>query len=301
MGGASQSWEVEGRLVLVSHPTKVLWSDGGITKEQMLRYYEAIAPFALPHFKDRPVTVRIFPEGTAGPSYYRRDMPEGAPLWIRYVDYRPETTERTIQLPLIDDAAGLLWFAQAGATEFHLWASRAPLLSEPDMAIFDLDPGDRASFADVLQAALHLRQALERLGLRGYPKTSGGRGLHVYIPLAAGHSFEQVRAWVKGLAEQLAAAYPERIALAHGATHRGQQVTVDHAQNSIGRNTAGVYTVRARPGAPVSTPLTWDEVEAGDVRPLDLTLHTVGQRLRARGDLFAAVLNGDQRLPSDSP
>ncbi len=293
----TQTWDVGGRQVIVSHAAKVLWPELGITKEQMLRYYEAVAPVALPHFKDRPVTVRIFPEGIAGASYYRRDLPEGAPWWIRFIDYRPETTERTIQLPLIDDAAGLLWFAQAGATEFHLWASRAPLLSEPDMAIFDLDPGDQASFADVLQAALRLRHALGQLGLRGYPKTSGGRGLHVYLPLSAGHSFEQVRTWVKDLAEQLAAAYPERIAVAHGATHRGQQVTVDHAQNSIGRNTAGVYTLRADPNATVSTPLTWEEIEAGRIRPDDWTLHTVPLRVMEKGDLFAPVLQGAQSLP----
>lgn len=293
----TQTWDVGGRRVIVSHAAKVLWPDLGITKEQMLRYYEAVAPCALPHFKDRPVTVRIFPEGTTGPSYYRRDMPDSAPSWIRYIDYRPETTERTIQLPLIDDTVGLLWFAQAGATEFHLWASRAPLLSEPDMAIFDLDPGDQASFADVLQAALRLRHALERLGLRGYPKTSGGRGLHVYVPLSAGHTFEQVRAWVKDLAEQLAAAYPERIAVAHGATHQGQQVTVDHAQNSIGRNTAGVYTLRADPNATVSTPLMWEEIEAGRIRPDDWTLRTVPLRVMEKGDLFAPVLQGAQSLP----
>jgi bifunctional non-homologous end joining protein LigD len=213
------------------------------------------------------------------------------------VDYRPETSEQVIQLPLVDDAAGLVWLANQGSIEFHLWGSRAPNLAQPDQAILDLDPGDEATFSDVLKAALRLRDALERLGLRGYPKTSGGRGLHVYLPLATGHTFDAVRAWVKALAEQLAATYPDLIAVAHGATHRGRQVTIDHAQNSIGRNTAAPYTLRAQPGAPVSTPLTWDEVEAGQIRPSDLTLRALSQRLEQMGDLFAPVLQSGQYLP----
>jgi len=148
-----------------------------------------------------------------------------------------------------------------------------------------------------IQAFFAQCEELERLGLRGYPKTSGGQGLHVYVPLAAGHGFGEVRAWVKGVAEQLATAHPERIAVAHGATHRGQQVTVGHAQNSIGRNTAGVYTLRARPGAPVSTPLTWQETEAGKIRPDDWTLRTIPHRVMQMGDLFAPVLQGAQSLP----
>jgi bifunctional non-homologous end joining protein LigD len=294
---ASQAWKVAGRSIAVSHPAKVLWPDQGISKEQMLRYCETVAPFMLPHLKDRPVTLRIFPDGIQGPSYYRRDAPERAPQWLRTVDYQPETSERVIQLPLIDDLAGLLWMAEAGATEFHPWSSRSPELQHPDMVIFDLDPGDQASFVDVLRAAARLREALERLGLRNYPKTSGGRGLHVYLPLAPGHSFDAVRAWVRTRAEELAAAHPDLIAVAHGATHRGQQVTIDHAQNSIGRNTAAVYTLRARPNAPVSTPLTWDEVEAGKVRPADWTLHTLPQRVMQLGDLFSPVLKGGQSLP----
>jgi bifunctional non-homologous end joining protein LigD len=251
----------------------------------------------LHHLKDRPVTLRIFPEGIHGFSYYRRDLPETAPAWLRSADYQPETVGHVIQLPLIDDAAGLLWLANQGSIEMHTWASRTPDLSQPDQVVFDLDPGDEASFADVLRAALRLCEALERFGLQSYPKTSGGRGLHVYLPLAAGHTFDAVRVWVKAQAEQLAAAYPQFIAVAHGGTHRGRQVTVDHAQNSIGRNTAAPYTLRARPGGPVSTPLAWDEVHDGRVQPSEFTLGAIPERLKKVGDLFAPVLQGGQELP----
>ncbi|MBC7264860.1 MAG: DNA polymerase domain-containing protein [Chloroflexi bacterium] len=290
------TWEIGERSVSVSNLSKVFWPEDGLTKEDMLRYYQIIAPTLLPYLKERPVTLRVFPDGIHGFSYYRRDLPEHAPTWLRSVDYQPETANRVIQLPLIDDVAGLVWLANEGSIEFHLWCSRAPDLAEPDMVVFDLDPGDEAGFVEVLQASLRLRDALDRLGLRSYPKTSGGRGVHVYLPLAPGHTYEAVRAWVRDMAEQLSATYPDLIAVAHGPTHQGRQVTIDHAQNSVGRNTAAPYTLRARPGAPVSTPLTWEEVEAGQVRPSDLTLRVLPQRLQQVGDLFAPVLQGGQVL-----
>lgn len=293
----SDTWYVDGREVIVSNLSKVFWPEDYLTKEDMLRYYQMVAPTMLPYLKDRPVTLRVFPDGVRGFSYYRRDAPEHAPVWLRYVDYQPETSTRLIQLPLIDDAAGLLWLANEGAIEFHSWASCVTNLEQPDMVILDLDPGDEATFCEVLQAALRLRDALDALNVRSYPKTSGGRGLHVYLPLESGYTFEEVRMWVKTLAEQLAISYPDLIAVAHGATHRGRQVTIDHAQNSIGRNTAAPYTLRAQPGAPVSAPLSWSEVEAGQIRPTDLNLRTMSERLQKVGDLFAPVLQGAQRLP----
>nr|MBC7243758.1 DNA polymerase domain-containing protein [Chloroflexota bacterium] len=293
----SETWQVDGRALVVSNLRKVFWPEDCLTKEDMLRYYQAVAPTMLPYLKDRPVTLRVFPDGIHGFSYYRRDAPEHAPKWLRYVDYQPETSARIIQLPLIDDAAGLLWLANEGAIEFHSWASCVTNLTQPDMAILDLDPGDQATFDEVLQAALRLRDALEKLNLHSYPKTSGGRGLHVYLPLDSGHTFEEVRMWVRTLAERLAVSYPELIAVAHGATHRGRQVTIDHAQNSIGRNTAAPYTLRAQRGALVSAPLTWSEVEAGHIRPSDFALRTLSERVQMKGDLFAPILQGGQWLP----
>lgn len=293
----TETWQVDSYALVVSNLQKVFWPEDHLTKEDMLRYYQTVAPTMLLYLKDRPVTLRVFPDGIHGFSYYRRDAPEHAPTWLRSMDYQPETSERVIQLPLIDHAASLLWLANEGAVEFHSWASCVTNLTQPDVAILDLDPGDQATFRDVLQAALRVRKAMEALNLHSYPKTSGGRGIHVYLPLDSGHTFEEVRAWVRVLAERLATSYPELIAVAHGATHRGGQVTIDHAQNSIGRNTAAPYTLRARPGAPVSAPLTWSEVETGQMHPLDLTLRTLPERLQKVGDLFAAVLRGGQRLP----
>ena len=201
-------------------------------------------------------------------------------------------------LPLIDDEAGLIWFANTGAVEFHTWGARLPDLSRPDQAIFDLDPGENTSFAHVLEAAMHLHEELEQLGLSGYPKTSGGHGLHVVLPLATGPTFEVVRAWVNGVAERLAERFPTLLAVAHGATHSGSHVTIDYAQNSIGRNTAAPYSLRGRSPQPVvSTPLTWDEVAAGKIQPTECTPTAALERVQRVGDLFARAQQRGQQLP----
>jgi bifunctional non-homologous end joining protein LigD len=198
---------------------------------------------------------------------------------------------------LIDTVAGLLWFANQGAIEFHLWGSHLPDLSQPDLAIFDLDAGETASFDAVREAGLRLYDALAQAGVRGYPKTSGEGGLHVFVPLGPGHTFERVRGWVKAVGQQLASNYPDLIALARGATHRGGRVTVDYAQNSVGRNTATPYTLRAHPAHPtVSTPLTWEELEAGTTHPADLTPQVALERVERLGDLFIPVLQADQHI-----
>jgi bifunctional non-homologous end joining protein LigD len=297
MVAAATTWRLAGRDVRVSNLDKPYWPEDGITKGDMLAYYRDLAPVLLPYFADRPVTTRVYVRGIHAPSYYRRERPEKAPEWIRGARYQTATDQHEIQVLLVDDAAGLIWLANTGAIELHLWSAHLPDLAEPDQATFDLDPGDEATFGDALQAALRLHDLLDGLGLRAYPKTTGGHGLHVFLPLAPGHTFPQVRDWVRSVAERLATEHPSLFAVAHGATHRGKLVTVDHAQNSVGRNTAAPYMLRGLPGAPVSTPLTWDEVEAGTVSPGDLTLRTVPKRVQKLGDIFAPVLAHDQQLP----
>jgi bifunctional non-homologous end joining protein LigD len=297
MNASSETWQLGGQSVQVTHLENVYWKQAGFTKGDLLGYYRQIAPVLLPHLKGRPVTLRVYPQGVEGASYYLRDCPEEAPNWLRRAFYQPKTVNHPIPLPLLDSVAGLLWFANRGAIEFHLWGSLTPDLAQPDLAIFDLDPGETASFDTVREAGLRLHDALARAGVRGYPKTSGGSGLHVFVPLAPGHTFERVRAWVKGVGQRLADAHPDLIALARGATHQGGRVTVDYAQNSVGRNTAAPYTLRARPTHPtVSTPLTWEELEAGTIQPVDLTPQVVLERVGRLGDVFAPVLQADQHI-----
>jgi bifunctional non-homologous end joining protein LigD len=297
MNTSSETWQLGSQAVQVSHLEKVYWPQMGFTKGDLLHYYRQIAPAALPYLKDRPVTLRVYPHGVEGASYYLRDCPEDAPDWLRRVDYQPKTVSHAVPLPLIDTVAGLLWFANQGTIEFHLWGSHLPDLSQPDLAIFDLDPGETASFDAVREAGLRLYDALAQAGVRGYPKTSGEGGLHVFVPLGPGHTFERVRGWIKAVGQQLESTYPDLFALAHGATHRGGRVTVDYAQNSVGRNTATPYTLRAHPTHPtVSTPVTWEELVAGAIHPADLTPQVVLERVERLGDLFAPVLQGEQQI-----
>ncbi|TMF45293.1 MAG: hypothetical protein E6I32_13565 [Chloroflexi bacterium] len=297
MSGSSETWQLGSQTIQVSHLEKLYWPQTGFTKGDMLHYYRQIAPVALPYFKDRPVTLRFFPEGVIGQSYYLRNCPDSAPDWLRRAQYRPKTAAHLVSLPLIDTVAGLIWFANEGAIEFHLWSSHIPDLMQPDQAIFDLDPGDTASFTDVRQAALRLHDKLEQAGITAYPKTSGGRGLHIYVPLAAGYTFERVRSWVKAVGQQLATTYPHLIAIAQGPTHRGEHVTIDPGQNSVGRNTAAPYTLRASaPHPTISTPLTWEELDVGKIHPADLTPQVILERVQQLGDLFAPVLTTDQHI-----
>lgn len=293
---ASETWTLDGRSITVSNLDKVLWSEEGYTKRDMLEYYRNIAPVMLPYLKDRPVTLRVFPKGITGFSHYRRDLPDHAPDWFRSAAYQAEGAEKVTQLPVVEDTAGLIWLANLGSIEFHAWGARVTDLSVPDQLIFDLDPGDKATSAQVRQAALLLRQTLEEAGLQGYLKTSGGKGLHVYVPLIPEYTFDTVHGWTKLLAERLSSAHPDLFALPKGGTHRGERVTLDYAQNSISRNTAAPYTLRAKPGAPVSTPLTWEELEAGNFEPGDFTITTIAERVQ-QGDPFEGVLGQGQRLP----
>ena len=298
MNASPEAWQLGDQTVQVSHLEKVYWPQTRFTKGELLGYYRQIAPVLLAHLKDRPVTLRVYPQGVEGNSYYLRDCPADAPDWLRQVQYQPKTVSHPVPLPLIDTVAGLVWFANQGAIEFHLWGSHTPDLNQPDLAIFDLDPGESASFDAVREAALRLHDTLEQKRVRAYPKTSGGRGLHVFVPLSPGYTFERVRTWVKTVGEQLASGYPNLIALPHGGTHRGDRVTVDYAQNSLGRNTAAPYTLRAHPANPtVSTPLTWEELDAGSIDPADFTPQVVLDRVEHLGDLFASVLLANQRLP----
>jgi bifunctional non-homologous end joining protein LigD len=299
MNASSETWQLGNQAVQVSHLEKVYWPQTGFTKGELLDYYRQIAPVLLPYLKDRPVTLRMYPQGVEGTSYYLRDCPADAPEWLRRVPYQPKTVSHPVPLPLIDTASGLLWFANQGAIEVHLWGSRTPDLTQPDLAIFDLDAGSTASFEVIREAALRLHDALEQAGVRGYPKTSGGGGLHIFVPLAHGYTFERVRRWVKAMGQQLASKYPDLIAPARGATHLGSCVTVDYAQNSLGRNTATPYTLRAPPDHPtVSTPLTWEELDAGTITPASLSPQVILERVSRMGDLFAPVLQADQRIDS---
>ena len=287
-----------GRPVTISHPERVLWPEDGLTKADLVAYYRTLAPVLLPHVRDRPLVMRPFPRGIHAPGYYRQTLPKSAPAWLPRFRHVAKVDRRVNEMPVIDDLSVLLWLANQAAIEIHPWLSRIDRPEQPDVVVFDLDIERPERFPAALKVALLLRDALERRGMLCYAKTSGGDGVHVYVPIARGPRYEETRAWAQAVAEALERAYPDLVTTHLRRESRREQVLVDYAQNALGRTTVAVYSVRPRPGAPVSTPLAWDEVAAGAVRPGDFTMRTVPERVQRLGDLFAPVLVGGQQLPT---
>jgi bifunctional non-homologous end joining protein LigD len=238
-----------------------------------------------------------YPNGNTGRFYYRQTLPKTAPAWMPRWRHTPRVDSVPNQMPLVDDLASLTWLANQAAIELHPWLSRTDAPERPDYVVFDLDVLDAALFPQALDVALRVRRAVEGQGLAAYPKTTGGDGIHVYVPIRRGPDFERTRSWALALAESLAAAEPDLIATESRTTGRESRVLIDYAQNALGKTTVAPYSVRPRPSAPVSMPLTWEEVAAGRIRPGDFTMRTAPARLAERGDLFAPVLHGTAALP----
>ncbi len=293
-------WNVDGYDLLISNPQKLYWPKEGYTKLDVLHYYKSMAHTLLPYFKDRPVTINFFPKGIEGFSFYKRNFEneDKNENLFRTVSYKEISQDKIIQVPLINSTLGLLWFASKGGIEFHLWSSKMPNYFYPDIAIFDFDVNENTDFNTVLQAALYLNELLTSINLKSYVKTTGGNGLHVYVPIIAEYSFKMVREWVKNMSNQLAEKHSELITTQKesGKTHVGTKITIDYLQNVISRNTAAPYTVRAYSNAPVSTPLSWEEVKKGGFTPKDFTIKNVPKRVEKLGDLFSEVLTQKQRL-----
>ncbi len=289
-------WRLGGREVPVKNLEKPFFPGLGLTKGDVLGYYRAVAPAMLAFLKDRPLTLYQCPDGVSGRCFYRRKLPDYAPDWFPRVPFNPKSKTGQVPLILAQDEAQLIWLANQAAIEFHAWASRLPELARPDLLVLDLDPGPAVPFARVLEAARVVREALGAKGLAAFPKTSGGRGLHLLVPIAPGPTFAEVRAFARALAEDLFAE-TGWIRPPKGKAHEGTGVQLDYAQNGFGRNTAAPYSLRARPGAPVSTPLFWEEVERGGFLPGDFTLKNVPRRLAEKGDPLAGLFAARYPLP----
>lgn len=292
-------WTIDGYDILINYPEKLYWPEEKITKLDMLNYYRILADIMLPYFKNRPVTLRCFPRGISDFSYYKRNFDLDTGNLIKTLPYAEVSQDKIIQVPIINNEAGLVYLSSKGCIEFHLWSSKMPNYENPDIVIFDLDVSSKASFKKVLEAALCLNKLLNDLNIIGYVKTSGGTGLHVYVPIEAKYSFEYVRNWVKKIGEQLSKRHPNLITTKEnsGATHKSEMIVIDYLQNVISRNTAAPYTVRANSGAPVSAPLSWEEVEKGGFEPKDFNLKNMPDRVAKMGDLFMDVLINKQVIP----
>jgi len=266
----------------------------GYTKGDLISYYASAAPVLLPHLEDRAIVMARFPDGAEAAFFYEKQAPGHQPAWMPLVPIDSAHRGAVIEYVTADRPESLMWLANMGCIEIHPWLSRVGSLHAPDFAIFDLDPAAGSSWDQVVAVGGLLREALGHLQLRGYPKTSGSRGIHVYVPLDPVHDYARVRMFVQRLGHLLAAANPENVTMDRHIPNRAGKVYIDSGQNRAGATIAAAYSVRPRPGAPVSTPLRWDELDAID--PASFTIATIWDRISRYGDLLAPVLLGGQRL-----
>lgn len=284
------------RPLTLSNIDKIFFPDAGYTKGDLIQYYTSVAPLLLPHLEGRPISMSRYPDGITGQSFYEKRAPGHQPDWMRTTPVVSDSQGGIIDFLVADSPEALMWFANMGCVEFHPFHSTIDNLDKPSYAIFDFDPAEGSTWDQVTSAARLLKVALGQLGLTGYPKLSGSRGIHVYVPLDPVHSHSRVRRFVGEVGEYLAAANPDDITMEWDKPKRTGKVFVDHNRNAFGQTVASVYSVRPRPGAPVAAPLTWDEV--GSVANGDVNIVNIWDRLQRYGDLFAPVVHGGQTLDS---
>jgi bifunctional non-homologous end joining protein LigD len=284
--------QVAGRELTLSNLTKLLWPEDGVTKAELVDYYTRMAPYLLPYLRGRPLVLTRYPDGIQGKWFYHKDAPQGAPDWIPTWGHEAEDG-RVLQYLVVEEPAALTYVANLGAIELHPWLSRCATPDAPDWAVIDLDPSDGATFEDVLVLARLVRQLLAAVRIEGFPKLSGATGIHIYCPCGPGYTYRETAAFCEAVGRVLLKVHPTRVTLERMVAKRSDKVYVDFLQNRRGQTITSVYGLRPKAGAPVSFPVTWEELEQA---PSRYTIHTIGDRLAAVGDLFAPVLHLSQDL-----
>src|SRR5438874_6434903 len=282
--------------VHLSSADRVLFPDDGITKGDLFDYYARVADWILPHLRDRPFTMKRWREGLPGGSFFQKQAPKGMPKWIKTRQFRTfprEGGSRLVDFPLVNDRDTLLWMVQMHCIDMNAWYSRVDKPQRPDFVLFDLDPPDDG-FDLTIDVAHLIRELLEEVGLPGYVKTSGADGIHVVAPITRRSTFEQTYHFAERASRLLEDRHPGKVTT-EWLKKKRRGVLVDHRQNGWGKTIASVYSVRPKPGAPVSTPLHWDELTE-DVRPRDFTMQVALERIDRHGDLFAPVLEEPRPL-----
>ncbi len=287
------------RTLKFSNLDKVFWPEEGLTKGDLLAYYRDIAPAILPHLRDRPFTMKRYPDGIDGKFFFQKDAPKHMPEWIPTRRFEVSTREkprqrRMIDAPLVNDELALLWMVNMACIDMNTWYSRVDKPDRPDWVLFDLDPSPDVGFAEVVEVAKLVKSVLDELGLAGYAKTSGADGMHVLVPIARRSTYAQARELGEIVARTLASTH-RGLVTTEWVKRKRRGVLIDANQNGEGKTIASAYSVRPRPGAPVSTPLRWNEVKAG-LDPTEFTMDVVLRRVAKEGDLFSGVLEGGQSL-----
>jgi bifunctional non-homologous end joining protein LigD len=278
-----------------SNLEKVFWPDAGLTKGDLLDYFEAVADFIIPPLRDRPLTVKRYPDGIDGFSFFQKNTPKYAPPWVKTVKLWAGSASRDVHYPLCNSKRTLLWLANQAAIELHPWLSRVGRLERPDHVVFDLDP-PAGQFAVAIDVALVLKDVLDENGLEGVVKTSGAKGIHIYIPIQRRYDYSAARAAAVNIGQQVEARVPDLVTTEVRVVKREGKLFLDIGRNAPGAHIVAPYSPRARPGAPVSFPVTWDELPT--VRPDNFTIRNAPQILSERGDLWKELMPRPQPLAS---
>jgi bifunctional non-homologous end joining protein LigD len=281
--------DLQGREVRLTNLDKPFWTNPTITKGNLIQYYADVSPHLLPHIRDRAMVMKRYPHGAAGDFFFMKRAPVPRPSWIRThpIDHGPQNI---IDFPVIDDLPSLLWLINLGCIDLNQWYARCDDIDRPDYVHFDLDPGDGASWNAVLECGRIVHEALETLKMKSVVKTTGSRGLHIYVPILRGPVQKQVWTFAKALAVELAARNPRLMTAEYRVAKRPKgRVVVDYNQNAWGRTLASIYSVRPRPRAPVSTPVSWEELDK-TIQIDDFRIDNVPKRLARVGDLWKPLL-----------
>jgi bifunctional non-homologous end joining protein LigD len=292
--GGDMTVKVGSRVVTLTHLDKVYWPEMGFTKGDLVKYYFEVSKYILPYLKDRPLIMKRYPNGIAGGSFHQHDVNE-APDYVHTETLDVEEGHE-VDYIIGDDTATLLYMANLGAIERHPWHSRVRNIDRPDWFVFDLDP-QGVEWKEICDVAISCKEILGHLGLDSYAKTSGSRGIHIYVPIKPVYSYEQIAKFAERVARLVVDANPDVATIERSLKKRKKErIYVDHMQNARGKSVVAPYSVRPKPGATVSAPLDWKEVKGGKVTIADFTIKNMTKRLKRRGDLFKAVLTNKQSL-----
>lgn len=287
--------ELDGRRVVLTNLDKPFWPNVGIKKRDLLRYYADMSEWLLPHLRNRAMVMRRYPDGAFGDSFFMKQAPAHRPDWMETCTIT-HSSGNVVDFPMVQDLASLLWIVNLGCIDLNQWYATCDDVDRPDALNFDLDPGPKTDFQAVCDAALVVHDALQTLGIADVVKTSGSRGLHIYVPIKRGPTQKQVWTFAKTLAVELSSHFPKLLTTEYRLANRPEdRVHVDYNQNAWGRTLASVYSVRPRPKATVSMPVSWKEIERG-VRPEDYRLDNVPKLVRQRGDGWQALLEEEGRF-----
>jgi len=291
--------DVDGRKLAVSNLDKVLYPEAGFTKGQVIDYYIRIAPVLLPHLRDRPITLKRYPDGVDGFFFYEKQCPSHRPKWLKTTRVPASRDPGHIDYCVINDLPALVWAANLADLELHTFLHRAPGITRPTVLAFDLDPGTPADLVQCCRVGLWLREAFAELDLECFPKTSGSKGLQVFVPLNSATTYEKTKTFAQSMAIAMEQAHPDLVVSRMQKSLRKGKVLIDWSQNDDHKTTICVYSLRAKAEPTVSTPLTWEEVERAWKRKktLSFTSEEALQRVEKLGDLFEPVLSLKQRLP----